>query len=63
MPDRGILRPVTTDPSPDPANPSPAPGPATVPGPHTNLGVLGVDFADPQHGWLATLDSTDFTSR
>ena len=36
---------------------------ATVPGPHTNLGVLGVDFADPQHGWLATLDSTDFTSR
>ena len=34
MPDRGILRAVTTDPSPDPANPSPAPGPATVPGPH-----------------------------
>jgi photosystem II stability/assembly factor-like uncharacterized protein len=25
--------------------------------------VLGVDFADPQHGWLATLDSADPMSR
>jgi cytidylate kinase len=34
MPGQGILRAVTTDPSPNPANPSPAPGPTTAPGPH-----------------------------
>jgi photosystem II stability/assembly factor-like uncharacterized protein len=35
---------------------------ATVPGPRTGRGVLGVAFADPQHGWLASLDSTDYRS-
>lgn len=33
---------------------------ATVPGPRTGRGVLGVAFIDPARGWLATLDSTDF---
>ena len=35
---------------------------ATVPGPRTGRGVLGVDFADARHGWLATLDSADATT-
>lgn len=35
---------------------------ASVPGPHTGRGVLGVDFADANHGWLATLDFADSTS-
>jgi len=35
---------------------------ATVPGPRTGRGVLGVAFADPERGWLATLDSTDYRS-
>jgi photosystem II stability/assembly factor-like uncharacterized protein len=33
-----------------------------VPGPRTTRGVLGVLFADPDHGWLATLDSNDPTA-
>lgn len=33
--------------------------PATVPGPRTGRGTLGVAFIDSRHGWLATLDSTD----
>ena len=35
---------------------------ASVPGPQTLIGVLGVAFADAQHGWLATLDSNDARS-
>ena len=35
---------------------------ALVPGPHTGRGVLGVDFIDARRGWLATLDSADWTS-
>lgn len=37
--------------------------PATVPGPRTGRGVLGVTFATPQEGWLATLYSADPRSR
>jgi photosystem II stability/assembly factor-like uncharacterized protein len=38
---------------------------AVVPGPVTGRGVLGMDFADAAHGWIATLDgpnplATDF---
>jgi len=35
---------------------------ASVPGPRTGRGVLGLTFADASHGWLATLDSADLRS-
>jgi photosystem II stability/assembly factor-like uncharacterized protein len=34
-----------------------------LPGPHVGNGVLGATFADADHGWLATLDSEDLSSR